>query len=159
MSMLAATGEAGIAAFLGDRPDCVLLDVRMPGIDGIAAAERIRAAPGGKDVPILFSAVRISSADGGAGVELASQTPGPEFPRRCASACSSASCRGMPHRAAGVGWGWRSAGSRSRRTAARSDRGCAAGCRVLHQAVFVRHGWRSITDGDSGVPHCKGRWP
>ena len=52
--VLAASGEAGIAAFERERPDCVLLDVRMPGIDGPTACERIRALPGGRDVPIVF---------------------------------------------------------------------------------------------------------
>jgi len=52
--VLAASGEAGIAAFERERPDCVLLDVRMPGIDGPTACERIRALPGGGDVPIVF---------------------------------------------------------------------------------------------------------
>jgi signal transduction histidine kinase len=52
--VLAGSGEAGIAAFERERPDCVLLDVRMPGIDGPTACERIRALPGGQDVPIVF---------------------------------------------------------------------------------------------------------
>ena len=52
--VLARSGEAGIAAFERERPDCVLLDVRMPGIDGPTACERIRALPGGGDVPIVF---------------------------------------------------------------------------------------------------------
>jgi len=52
--VLASGGEAGIAAFERERPDCVLLDVRMPGIDGPTACERIRALPGGNDVPIVF---------------------------------------------------------------------------------------------------------
>jgi two-component system, sensor histidine kinase and response regulator len=51
---LAASGEAGIAAFERAVPDCVLLDIRMPGMDGIAASQRIRALPGGSDVPLLF---------------------------------------------------------------------------------------------------------
>jgi two-component system, sensor histidine kinase and response regulator len=52
--VLAGSGEAGIAAFERERPDCVLLDVRMPGIDGPTACERIRLLPGGGDVPIVF---------------------------------------------------------------------------------------------------------
>ena len=52
--VLAADGEAGIAAFSLERPDCVLLDVRMPGLDGPATCERMRALPGGADVPIVF---------------------------------------------------------------------------------------------------------
>lgn len=52
--ILAANGADGIAAFEREHPDCVLLDVRMPGIDGPTACERIRALPGGSDVPVVF---------------------------------------------------------------------------------------------------------
>jgi signal transduction histidine kinase len=52
--VLATTGDEGLAAFTSDRPDCVLLDIRMPGMDGIAACRRLRELPGGADVPILF---------------------------------------------------------------------------------------------------------
>ena len=52
--VLASGGEGAITAFVRERPDCVLLDVRMPGMDGPAVCERIRALPGGADVPIVF---------------------------------------------------------------------------------------------------------
>jgi two-component system sensor histidine kinase/response regulator len=52
--VLATGGEDGIAAFVREQPDCVLLDVRMPGVDGPTACERIRALPGGRDTPIVF---------------------------------------------------------------------------------------------------------
>lgn len=51
---LAVSGEEGLAAFERERPDCVLLDIRMPGMDGITACTRLRALPGGAEVPILF---------------------------------------------------------------------------------------------------------
>jgi len=51
---LATTGEEGLASFSRERPDCVLLDIRMPGMDGITACRRLRELPGGADVPILF---------------------------------------------------------------------------------------------------------
>ena len=52
--VLASGGEAGIAAFEREHPDCVVLDVRMPDVDGPTACERIRALPGGRDVPVVF---------------------------------------------------------------------------------------------------------
>jgi signal transduction histidine kinase len=52
--VLANGGAEGVAAFAKERPDCVLLDVRMPGVDGFAACEQIRALPHGAETPILF---------------------------------------------------------------------------------------------------------
>lgn len=52
--VLASGGLAGIDAFTRVQPDCILLDVRMPDLDGPACCERIRGLPGGGDVPILF---------------------------------------------------------------------------------------------------------
>lgn len=51
---LAKTGEEAIAAFARVQPDCILLDIRMPGMDGIAVCERIRGLAGGDRVAILF---------------------------------------------------------------------------------------------------------
>ena len=47
-------GRQAIEAFRRDAPDCVILDVRMPDIDGFGACERIRALPGGAEVPTIF---------------------------------------------------------------------------------------------------------
>src|SRR5258708_38562037 len=47
-------GAEAIVAFERDRPDCVLLDVRMPDVDGFAVCERIRALPSGADTPVVF---------------------------------------------------------------------------------------------------------
>jgi len=52
--LLATGGEEGVEAFSRERPACILLDVRMPGVDGLTACERIRALPGGEDVAIVF---------------------------------------------------------------------------------------------------------
>ncbi|MET0386589.1 MAG: hybrid sensor histidine kinase/response regulator [Polyangiales bacterium] len=52
--ILAADGGEAVAAFEREAPDCILLDVRMPGLDGPGACEQIRNLPGGHDTPIVF---------------------------------------------------------------------------------------------------------
>ncbi|XXX72542.1 response regulator [Sorangium sp. So ce134] len=52
--VLAVTGEEAIQQFERHRPDCVLLDVRMPGMDGFAVCARIRSLPEGASTPIVF---------------------------------------------------------------------------------------------------------
>jgi CheY-like chemotaxis protein len=55
---IAANGEEGLAEMQKRRPDLVILDIMMPGIDGIEACRRIRADPDTADIPVLmFSAL------------------------------------------------------------------------------------------------------
>src|SRR5688572_21743057 len=52
--VVATNGDEAIAAFERERPDCILLDVRMPGMDGFAVCSKVRSLPYGKDVPVVF---------------------------------------------------------------------------------------------------------
>lgn len=52
--LLATNGREGLDVFARELPDCVLLDVRMPELDGFAVCERIRALPRGADTPVVF---------------------------------------------------------------------------------------------------------
>ena len=52
--LVAAGGAEGIATFEQEQPDCIVLDVSMPEVDGFAVCERIRAARKGADVPVIF---------------------------------------------------------------------------------------------------------
>jgi DNA-binding NarL/FixJ family response regulator len=47
----ATTGEESLAAATDTRPDLVLMDVNLPGIDGVEASRRLTAAPDG---PVVF---------------------------------------------------------------------------------------------------------
>jgi two-component system, sensor histidine kinase and response regulator len=50
----ASGGEAALREFEAHPPDCVLLDVRMPGMNGFEVCSRIRALPSGADTPVVF---------------------------------------------------------------------------------------------------------
>ncbi len=50
----ASGGEEAIRLFAEQRPELVLLDVAMPGLDGFATCAALRAMPGGASVPIVM---------------------------------------------------------------------------------------------------------
>jgi two-component system sensor histidine kinase/response regulator len=52
----AESGEEALALLAGgaQKPDLILLDVLMPGLDGFETCRRMRALPGGSRIPILF---------------------------------------------------------------------------------------------------------
>lgn len=51
--ILAEGGEEGIDFAVRELPDLILMDVNLPGIDGLEATKRIRAAEVGRRVPIV----------------------------------------------------------------------------------------------------------
>ncbi len=57
---VAEDGRAGLRALFGARPDLVVLDVNMPGLDGWQTLERIRDA---SDLPVLMLTARASEDD------------------------------------------------------------------------------------------------
>ena len=59
-------GEAALAAFREVRPDLVLLDVMLPGLDGIEVCRRIRAESG---VPIVMLTAKTDTVDVVVGLE------------------------------------------------------------------------------------------
>jgi DNA-binding response OmpR family regulator len=50
----AEDGYAGLRAIEAERPDCVVLDVMMPGLDGHQVLQRIRATDGGPELPVVM---------------------------------------------------------------------------------------------------------
>jgi two-component system response regulator MtrA len=53
-------GESAMAVFRETRPDLVLLDVMLPGLDGIEVCRRIRAESG---VPIVMLTAKTDTVD------------------------------------------------------------------------------------------------
>src|ERR687898_298508 len=65
---LAADGPAALAAFAADRPDLVVLDLMLPGIDGLEVCRRMRADD--PDVPVVMLTALGEEADRVIGLEL-----------------------------------------------------------------------------------------
>ena len=49
----AETGEQGVELALRERPFFIIMDINLPGIDGIEAMKRIRATELGDSIPIV----------------------------------------------------------------------------------------------------------
>lgn len=47
-------GETGLSAATESRPDAILMDVVMPGVNGFQAARRLNRNPDTKDIPLVF---------------------------------------------------------------------------------------------------------
>src|SRR5690349_13584564 len=50
----AASGEEGLEVAASVAPDLILLDMTMPGIDGIETCRRLKADAATRDVPVIF---------------------------------------------------------------------------------------------------------
>lgn len=51
---VANDGESGLVKLAENRPDVVLLDIRMPGIDGFEVIGRMKKDPQSADIPVIF---------------------------------------------------------------------------------------------------------
>ena len=49
----AVTGEEGVALAEKHRPDVILMDIQLPGLDGYAATRRIKENPALRHIPII----------------------------------------------------------------------------------------------------------
>ncbi len=49
----AFTGEEGVVMAAREQPDLILMDIQLPGIDGLEATQRIRASKASASIPIV----------------------------------------------------------------------------------------------------------
>jgi DNA-binding NarL/FixJ family response regulator len=92
----AETGEASVDAARELRPDLVLMDVNLPGIDGLEATRRILGESGGRIVVLMLSTYEADEyAPRAAEAGAAAYIPKSEFePDRLAEAWSAAGREG-----------------------------------------------------------------
>lgn len=68
--LVATGGVGGVELAAAQRPDLILLDVVMPGMDGYEACERLKADPRTADIPVLFVTSRGDECDEARGLAL-----------------------------------------------------------------------------------------
>ena len=66
----AETGEEGIAIAQSELPDLILLDIRMPDMDGYETCRQLQANPETAAIPIIFLTIKNDSINEAMGLEL-----------------------------------------------------------------------------------------
>lgn len=69
--LTATGGEAGLALARSGSPDVVVLDVMMPGMDGLEVARRLRDDPTTEAIPVVMLSAKAQAADIQLGLEVA----------------------------------------------------------------------------------------
>jgi len=59
----AASAAEGIQVAMTDRPDVILMDMMMPGMDGLAALTELRRSPDLAQIPVLFMTAKAQRSD------------------------------------------------------------------------------------------------
>jgi DNA-binding response OmpR family regulator len=67
---IASDGERGLSALQKSRFDVVLLDIMLPGVDGLEVCRRIRALPDHAQIPIIMLTAKGDDVDKIVGLEL-----------------------------------------------------------------------------------------
>ena len=68
--MTASDGEQGLAEALERKPDLIVLDLMLPGIDGLEVCRRLREAEATAATPLIMLTARSEEADIVVGLEL-----------------------------------------------------------------------------------------
>ncbi len=66
----AETGEKALEIARTEKPDLVLLDLMMPGLDGLEVCRRLRANEATADIPIVMMTARVEESDAVVGLSV-----------------------------------------------------------------------------------------
>jgi len=62
-TLVASSGKECLQILQTERPSAILLDVSMPGMDGIAVYERLQSDPITRSIPVILLTARVLSSD------------------------------------------------------------------------------------------------
>lgn len=65
----ASDGLSAISVAQAEKPDLVLLDVMMPGLDGIEACRRLKNDPETKDIPVVMLTAKAQAREQAVGID------------------------------------------------------------------------------------------
>ena len=68
--LIAKNGETALAITRKTKPDLILLDIMMPGIDGFEVCRRLKADPATSPIPVIFLSALDETADKVKGLQL-----------------------------------------------------------------------------------------
>jgi len=71
--LCAASGEEGLKTAHSQRPDLILLDLMLPGMDGLEVAKRLKKEEATKDIPIIMVTAKGEEADIVTGLEVGAE--------------------------------------------------------------------------------------
>jgi len=63
VTLEAVTGEDGVRMAIEKKPDLVLMDIQLPGINGVEALRQMRADPACARIPIVAFTASVMTAD------------------------------------------------------------------------------------------------
>jgi len=66
----AGNGELGLALVKSERPALIILDLMLPGVDGLEVCKRIRSGEGAARAPVVILTARSAEADKVVGLEI-----------------------------------------------------------------------------------------
>jgi len=63
VTLEAVTGEEGVRMAIDGKPDLVLMDIQLPGINGMEAFRQLRADPGCANIPVVAFTASVTPTD------------------------------------------------------------------------------------------------
>ena len=68
--IVASEGQEGLRAAQGEKPELILLDAMMPGMDGFEVCRSLKADPQTASVPVVFLTAKAQAAEVAEGLGL-----------------------------------------------------------------------------------------